>query len=188
MPVRPLPAGVTSAGPLARIGEVVHRRFGVDYTLAGLDLLPHRIGWSVQVPAREATERDEEKTAAWARAARDPDQPQQYRSDHHVRRPSRRRRRSRLHAATTGPAHPAADCRGERAQASAALYRIVMIRLNRDTRTRLYLERRTKQGLSKHEVIRCLKRYVAREIYGQIQPPLPLSTALYRLLTQRRAF
>jgi transposase len=44
---------------LARIAEVVRRRFTVDYTLAGLDLLLHRIGWSVQVPARRAAERDE---------------------------------------------------------------------------------------------------------------------------------
>lgn len=43
---------------LARIGEVVRRRFGAEYTLAGLDLLLHRTGWSVQVPARRATERD----------------------------------------------------------------------------------------------------------------------------------
>ncbi|MFC9848537.1 winged helix-turn-helix domain-containing protein [Streptomyces sp. NPDC060223] len=49
----------------ARIGEVVRRRFGVDYTLAGLDLLLHRIGWSVQVPARKATERDEPRIAVW---------------------------------------------------------------------------------------------------------------------------
>ena len=35
---------------LARIAEVVRRRFGVTYTPAGLDLLLHRIGWSVQVP------------------------------------------------------------------------------------------------------------------------------------------
>ncbi|MFF4121883.1 winged helix-turn-helix domain-containing protein [Streptomyces sp. NPDC001714] len=33
--------------------------------MAGLDLLLHRIGWSVQVPARKATERDEAKIAAW---------------------------------------------------------------------------------------------------------------------------
>jgi transposase len=37
---------------LARIAELVARRFGVGYTLAGLDLLLHRIGRSVQVPAR----------------------------------------------------------------------------------------------------------------------------------------
>ena len=50
---------------LARIGEVVRRRFKVDYTLAGLDLLLHRAGWSVQVPARQAAERDEAAIAAW---------------------------------------------------------------------------------------------------------------------------
>ena len=50
---------------LARIAAVVHERFGVDYTLPGVDLLLHRIGWSVQVPARRAAERDEERIAAW---------------------------------------------------------------------------------------------------------------------------
>jgi transposase len=50
---------------LARIAEVVRGRFGVDYTLAGLDLLLHRIGWSVQVPARQAAERDEAQIARW---------------------------------------------------------------------------------------------------------------------------
>src|SRR5215469_18011134 len=50
---------------LARIAEVVWRLFGVEYTLAGLDLLLHRIGWSVQVPARRAAERDEARIAAW---------------------------------------------------------------------------------------------------------------------------
>jgi transposase len=38
---------------LPRIAELVRRRFKVEYTLAGLDLLLHRIGWSVQVPARQ---------------------------------------------------------------------------------------------------------------------------------------
>ncbi|WP_405779215.1 winged helix-turn-helix domain-containing protein [Streptomyces sp. NBC_01378] len=66
-----LDAGPAAAGwsdqcwTLARIAEVVRRRFGVEYTLAGMDLLLHRIGWSVQVPSRKATERDEEKIAAW---------------------------------------------------------------------------------------------------------------------------
>src|SRR6266496_316532 len=54
---------------LARIAEVVRRRFMVDYTLAGLDLLLHRIGWSVQVPARQAAERNEAAIAAWKEAA-----------------------------------------------------------------------------------------------------------------------
>ena len=50
---------------LARIGELVRGRFGVDYTLAGLDALLHRVGWSVQVPARRAAERDEAAIAGW---------------------------------------------------------------------------------------------------------------------------
>jgi len=54
---------------LARIAEVVWRLFQVEYTLAGLDLLLHRIGWSVQVPARQAAERDEAAIAAWREEA-----------------------------------------------------------------------------------------------------------------------
>ena len=50
---------------LARISDLVRRRFRVDYTLAGMDLLLHRIGWSVQVPARRAAERDDAAVAAW---------------------------------------------------------------------------------------------------------------------------
>jgi hypothetical protein len=50
---------------LAWIGELMHERFGVGYTLAGLDVLLHRIGWSVQVPVRRAAERDEDAIAAW---------------------------------------------------------------------------------------------------------------------------
>jgi transposase len=50
---------------LARIAEVIRGRFRVGYTLAGVDLLLHRIGWSVQVPARRAAERDEARIAAW---------------------------------------------------------------------------------------------------------------------------
>ena len=83
-PCKPTPAqlreleAVLDAGPaawewqdqcwtLARIRELVHERFGVDYTLSGLDVLLHRIGWSVQVPARRAAERDEDAIAAWNR-------------------------------------------------------------------------------------------------------------------------
>jgi transposase len=50
---------------LARIAEVIRRRFKADYTLAGVDLLLHRIGWSVQVPARQAAERDEAAIERW---------------------------------------------------------------------------------------------------------------------------
>jgi transposase len=54
---------------LPRIAAVVRTRFGVAYTLPGLDLLLHRLGWSVQVPARRAVERDEEQIAAWREEA-----------------------------------------------------------------------------------------------------------------------
>jgi transposase len=50
---------------LARVTELVRRHFRVDYTLAGMDLLLHRIGWSVQVPARRAAERDEAAITTW---------------------------------------------------------------------------------------------------------------------------
>jgi putative transposase len=50
---------------LARIAGLVARRFRVQYTLGGMDVLLHRIGWSVQVPARRAAERDEAAIAAW---------------------------------------------------------------------------------------------------------------------------
>jgi len=56
---------------------------------------------------------------------------------------------------------------GDRA-ANAALYRIVLCRLRWDPRTRSYMQRRTKQGLTKPEIIRCLKRYIAREIYTEL--------------------
>jgi transposase len=71
--------------------------------------------------------------------------------------------------------------RGGNRQANAALYRIVMTRMRWDERTSIYVERRTKQGMSKREIIRCLKRYVAREIYRHIQlttvAPAPASAA-----------
>ena len=50
---------------LARIAEQVWQRFGTEYTLAGMDVLLHRIGWSVQVPARRAAERDGAARAVW---------------------------------------------------------------------------------------------------------------------------
>ena len=51
-------------------------------------------------------------------------------------------------------------------QANRALFLIVLVRMHRDDRTKTYVARRTAQGLSKPEIIRCLKRYVAREVFG----------------------
>lgn len=58
--------------------------------------------------------------------------------------------------------------RGGDRQANAALYRVVLCRLRWDPRTRDYMQRRTKEGMSTKEIIRCLKRYVARELYQLI--------------------
>ena len=52
--------------------------------------------------------------------------------------------------------------------ANAALYRIVITRLRWHAETRDYVDRRTAEGLSKREIIRCLKRYVAREVYLEL--------------------
>ena len=59
--------------------------------------------------------------------------------------------------------------RGGDRQANHALWRIVITRMRSDPATRAYVERRTKEGLSKREIIRCLKRYVAREVYHQLR-------------------
>ena len=65
--------------------------------------------------------------------------------------------------------------RGGNRQANAALYRIVLSRLRWEERSRAYLLRRTAEGKTKREVIRCLKRYVAREIHRAIaSAPLPV--------------
>lgn len=50
-------------------------------------------------------------------------------------------------------------------QANHALWRIVLSRMSFEVRTRAYVERRLLEGKSKMEIIRCLKRYVAREVY-----------------------
>lgn len=58
-------------------------------------------------------------------------------------------------------------------QANHALYIIVVTRMRIDQRTRDYVTRRTAQGLSKPEIIRCLKRYVAREVHHLLIPATP---------------
>src|SRR5690348_5763506 len=59
--------------------------------------------------------------------------------------------------------------RGGNREANHALWRIVITRMSAHPATRAYLERRTKEGLSKKEIIRCLKRYVAREVYPYLR-------------------
>jgi len=50
---------------LARVSTLIGRLFHVRYTLRGTSYLLHRMGYSPQVPARRAVERDEEQVAAW---------------------------------------------------------------------------------------------------------------------------
>ncbi len=57
---------------------------------------------------------------------------------------------------------------GDRA-ANAALYMVVVTRMRRHAPTRVYVARRTAEGLSKSDIMRCLKRFVAREIYYAIR-------------------
>lgn len=67
--------------------------------------------------------------------------------------------------ASSGNTHRHRLNRGGDRQANAALYRIAICRLRWDTRTQAYARRRTEEGLSKKDIIRCLKRLIAREIY-----------------------
>ncbi len=61
--------------------------------------------------------------------------------------------------------------RGGDRQANAALWGRVITRLRNDPRTRAYMTRRLAEGRSKPEVIRILKRYVAREVYHHLPRP-----------------
>ncbi|WP_277753840.1 IS110 family transposase [Muricoccus nepalensis] len=69
--------------------------------------------------------------------------------------------------------------RGGNRQANAALYRVVIVRMRAHQPTLDYVRRRTVEGKSKPEIIRCLKRYVAREIFGYLcRPTPPLQVAI----------
>ncbi len=63
--------------------------------------------------------------------------------------------------------------RGGDRQANAALWRIVLVRMATDPRTKAYVAARTQDGKSKKEIIRCLQRYVAREIFRLLTNPQP---------------
>lgn len=71
--------------------------------------------------------------------------------------------------ASTGQSRHMKLNRGGDRQANSALWTIVLTRMSNHAPTRVYVERRTKEGLSKPEIMRCLKRYVARELFPLIQ-------------------
>lgn len=67
--------------------------------------------------------------------------------------------------------------RGGDRRANAALYRIVLSRLRWDTRTQAYMTRRLAEGRTRREIVRCLKRYVAREVFALItESPAPTAS------------
>ena len=61
--------------------------------------------------------------------------------------------------------------RGGDRQANSALWRVVMTRMTCDPATKAYIARRTEEGLTKREAMRCLKRFVARELYRYLPAP-----------------
>lgn len=63
--------------------------------------------------------------------------------------------------------------RGGNRQANWALYEIAIKRMAYDERTKRYVARRTSEGKSRREAIRCLKRYIAREVYRVLMDPNP---------------
>ena len=69
------------------------------------------------------------------------------------------------------------NIRGNR-DANRALYVIAFGRMGRDERTRAYVAKRTAEGKSKREIIRCLKRYIARELYRILVSPLRTTSSI----------
>ena len=63
--------------------------------------------------------------------------------------------------------------RGGDRQANAALWRIAMVRLSSDPTTHAYSQRRQAEGKTKTEALRCLKRYIAREVYNALPKSAP---------------
>lgn len=63
-------------------------------------------------------------------------------------------------------------------QANSALYIVTIVRMRHHEPTRAYVERRTAEGLTKRETIRCLKRYIAREVFTNLPRPEPDSSPL----------
>lgn len=61
--------------------------------------------------------------------------------------------------------------RGGNRQANAAIYRVAVVRMRDDDRTKTYAARRTAEGKTKREIVRCIKRYIIREIYRYLCTP-----------------
>lgn len=72
------------------------------------------------------------------------------------------------HAASSGQTNRHRLYRGGHRQANVALYRTVIVRMRFHQPTIDYVARRTTEGLTKKDIIRCLKRFLAREAYHRV--------------------
>ncbi|WIY24754.1 transposase [Parasedimentitalea psychrophila] len=72
---------------------------------------------------------------------------------------------------SSGKTHRFRLNRGGKRQANAALYRVAIVRMRNHEPTLAYVRERTKDGKSKSEIIRCLKRYIVREIFTHLCRP-----------------
>jgi transposase len=75
--------------------------------------------------------------------------------------------------ASSGRQHRHRINRGGNRDANRALWVIALVRFRTDPRTLEYTRRRLEQGMSKKEIIRCLKRYIAREVFKILRPKMP---------------
>ena len=78
--------------------------------------------------------------------------------------------------------------RGGNRQANSALWRVATNRMRHDPRTKEYVTRREAEGKTRPEILRCLKRHIAREVYHLLTdpPPTPHGTDLRHHRTQAR--
>lgn len=78
--------------------------------------------------------------------------------------------------------------RGGNRHANAALHRIVLLRMrHREPRTMAYFERRRAEQLTDRDIMRCLKRHIANEVYAALLNPVTENSAGRELRTRRQA-
>ena len=75
--------------------------------------------------------------------------------------------------------------RGGNRKANNALWRIATTRIHNDARTQAYVAKREAEGKNRKEIIRCLKRHIAREVYRLLTNPPPTPNCA-RLRTRRQ--
>src|SRR5699024_6507965 len=81
---------------------------------------------------------------------------------------------------SSGKSHRMRLHRGGDRQANRALHMIAVVRLRYDARTIDYMQRRLSEGLSKKDVLRCLKRFIAREVFHDLRTDLEIGRASCR--------